>query len=105
MKLRTYLIFGAALSLLAACGPRDDGNAADPPSAAAPSGAQVEVTGDMTHAGMMPVIATATETEPGLYQTEDFAFTMAGDWILSAEIELPDGGTSSTEASVSVAAR
>jgi hypothetical protein len=42
----------------------------------------------MTHAGMEPVITEATATENGLYQTEDFAFTMAGDWILQAEVTL-----------------
>lgn len=67
------------------------------------SGAQVEITGDMTHAGMMPVVATATEAEPGLYRTEDFRFTMAGDWILTAEIELPGGSTATTERFVTVA--
>lgn len=151
MTLRGYLISIAALALLAACGPGNDGDSADPPRAAAPStaapaaspdastsgerasrarievqgdptvgdatvvvylledgegvsGAQVEVTGNMTHAGMTPVIATAAETEPGLYQTEDFRFTMAGDWILTAEIDLPGGEEATTESSVSVAA-
>jgi acetylornithine deacetylase/succinyl-diaminopimelate desuccinylase-like protein len=55
------------------------------------SGAQVSVTGDMTHAGMVPVVAGAVEVEPGLYRAEDFTFTMAGDWVITAEIRLPDG--------------
>lgn len=66
------------------------------------SDAQVKVTGDMTHAGMMPVIASATETEAGLYTTEDFRFTMAGDWVLTGEIEYPDGTTATTETEVTV---
>lgn len=66
--------------------------------------AEVEVTGDMTHAGMVPVVATATETEPGRYATEDFAFSMAGDWILTVEATLHDGRTVSSEASTTVAA-
>lgn len=64
--------------------------------------AAVTVTGTMTHAGMEPVIAEATATENGLYQTEDFAFTMAGDWILQAEVTLPDGGEAGDELSVTV---
>ncbi len=55
------------------------------------SGASVEVTGDMTHAGMVPVISEALETETGLYKTKDFEFTMAGDWILTTVIKTDDG--------------
>ena len=67
------------------------------------TGATVEVTGDMTHAGMAPVTAEAPQAEPGLYRTEGFAFTMAGDWILTADITLPDGTTrrATTQARVS----
>lgn len=68
------------------------------------SGAEIEVRGDMTHAGMTPVIAPTVEVEPGLYQTEGFRFTMAGDWILTAEIVMPDGTTSATQAVVTVPA-
>jgi hypothetical protein len=42
----------------------------------------VEVEGTMSHAGMEPVITTAREEEDGLYVTQGFAFTMAGDWIV-----------------------
>lgn len=66
------------------------------------SGAEVEITGDMTHAGMVPVITNATETEAGLYRAEDFTFTMAGDWILTTDIKLPDGGTERVETLVTV---
>ena len=66
------------------------------------SGATVEVTGDMTHAGMVPVVATATESAPGLYRADDFEFTMAGDWVLTAEVTLPDGTKESAETSVTV---
>ncbi len=55
------------------------------------SGATVEITGDMTHAGMAPVSATAKEVGAGLYETEGFEFTMAGDWILTADVTYPDG--------------
>lgn len=66
------------------------------------SGAAVTVTGTMTHAGMEPVITEATPTEGGLYQTQDFAFTMAGDWLLQAEIRLADGSETGDELAVTV---
>jgi len=66
------------------------------------SGATVEVTGDMTHAGMVPVITEASESEPGLYRADRFEFTMAGDWILTAEVELPDGTKEMAETSLTV---
>ena len=66
------------------------------------SGAEIEVVGDMTHAGMVPVIAEATETEAGLYTASDFEFTMAGDWIITAEIDLPNGETETVETNVTV---
>lgn len=66
------------------------------------TGATVEVTGDMTHAGMMPMIAAATEAEPGIYRAETFEFTMAGDWIVTVEAELADGRTVTGEATTTV---
>lgn len=54
--------------------------------------AEVEVTGDMTHAGMMPVVSAAPEEGDGVYRSEAFEFTMAGDWVLTVEAALPDGG-------------
>ena len=65
-------------------------------------GASVEIVGDMTHAGMVPVIVEAVEGEPGLYRAEDFEFTMAGDWLITADIDLPDGGSASAETTVTV---
>ncbi len=66
------------------------------------SNATVTVTGTMTHAGMEPVIAEATPTEGGIYETESFEFDMAGDWILTAEATLTDGGTAQAERPVTV---
>ena len=54
-------------------------------------GATVEVIGEMTHAGMVPVVTRANQVEPGEYLAEEFEFTMAGDWILSAEVSLEEG--------------
>lgn len=69
------------------------------------SGATVQVTGDMTHAGMIPVVRDAAETAPGTYRADDFAFTMAGDWILTADVTLPGGTKVSAESQVTVPGR
>ncbi len=62
----------------------------------------VTITGDMTHAGMVPVIVTAVEVEPGTWVAEDFAFNMGGDWFLLADVELADGTTFDVTLPVSV---
>ena len=54
--------------------------------------AQVEITGDMTHAGMAPVVAAAAPQGDGVYLSQGFEFNMAGDWILTVEAVYPDGG-------------
>lgn len=60
-------------------------------SAGAPvEGAAIEVRGDMNHAGMMPVISTATNEGDGVYFA-DFEWTMAGDWIVTVTATLADG--------------
>lgn len=69
------------------------------------SGAEIEITGDMTHAGMVPVIVNALEVEPGLYRAEDFAFSMAGDWIITTEVKLPDGKKMMDETKVTVSSQ
>lgn len=55
------------------------------------SGATIEVEGNMSHAGMVPVVDTAVAEGPGHYGISDFSFTMAGDWILDLRATLPDG--------------
>jgi hypothetical protein len=55
-------------------------------------GAAVNVRGDMSHAGMLPVLATAAEEADGVYAA-DFEWTMAGDWIVAVTAVLPDGRT------------
>lgn len=69
------------------------------------SGAEIEITGDMTHAGMVPVIVKATEQSAGLYRAEDFQFTMAGDWIITTEVTLADGSKLSDEMNVTVSSQ
>lgn len=68
----------------------------------ATEGAKVTVTGMMNHAGMEPVIADAAQTSAGVYETKDFAFTMAGDWIIEADAEMPDGSKATAELPVTV---
>ncbi len=59
-------------------------------SGAAVKGATVEVEGNMSHAGMVPVLADAREVAPGRYEA-DLRFTMAGDWVILVRAALPDG--------------
>ena len=59
-------------------------------SGAARNGAQVNLEGNMSHAGMRPVFSEAKEIEPGLYRAP-IEFTMAGDWVLTIHITLPGG--------------
>lgn len=54
------------------------------------SGARVRLEGNMTHAGMTPVFAEATEAEPGRYRAA-LEFTMGGDWVFIVHAALPDG--------------
>jgi hypothetical protein len=54
-------------------------------------GAEIVVEGNMSHAGMVPVVDTAQAEGPGSYGISDFRFTMAGDWILTLRATLPDG--------------
>ena len=54
-------------------------------------GADVQLRGDMTHAGMRPVLTTMESVGDGLYRASDFEFTMAGDWVLTVEATLPNG--------------
>jgi len=52
--------------------------------------AALSIKGDMTHAGMMPVLADVDGGNNGLY-TVPFAWTMTGDWIVTVRATLPDG--------------
>jgi hypothetical protein len=53
-------------------------------------GAEVELEGNMSHAGMTPVFADASEVTPGRYQA-DLEFTMGGDWFILVRATLPGG--------------
>lgn len=59
--------------------------------------AQVQVEGNMNHAGMAPVFVDAVSDDAdgssdGIYQLP-FQFTMLGDWIITVEVTLADGTT------------
>lgn len=52
--------------------------------------ATVTIRGDMSHAGMAPVEATAAHSGDGIY-TADFEWTMTGDWIVTVTATLAGG--------------
>ncbi|MCB9419717.1 MAG: FixH family protein [Ardenticatenaceae bacterium] len=52
--------------------------------------AHLQVKGDMTHAGMVPLVAEMTSEGDGLYAAP-FNWTMAGDWVLTVSATLRDG--------------
>lgn len=71
------------------------------------SGNPIEATnvtakGDMGHAGMTPVLATASAEGDGVYTIPSFAWSMAGDWILTVEADFADGTTASSQFDIPV---
>jgi hypothetical protein len=54
------------------------------------TGARVSLEANMSHAGMAPVFADATEVGPGSYRGV-VEFSMAGDWIITIHARLADG--------------
>lgn len=54
------------------------------------TGARIMLEGNMSHAGMSPVFAEATEIAPGHYRAI-IQLSMAGDWIVQVHLSLPDG--------------
>ncbi len=53
--------------------------------------ADLEIEGTMNHAGMEPVFSDATGEQEGRYVSQDFEFTMGGDWIIIIHGTLEDG--------------
>ena len=104
------------LLLLAACGGRQNnaGNSTDVTVTAQPEAtavgetiltitltdadgrpitdATVQVRGDMSHAGMTPMLRSGLPEGAGEYVVP-FEWTMAGDWIVTVEFTLADGRT------------
>ena len=56
------------------------------------TGAEVRLEGTMTHPGMAPVSATASEVSPGRYAGR-MDLPMAGDWVFLVDARLRDGRT------------
>ena len=54
------------------------------------NGTRVSLEGNMSHAGMRPIFAEATEVGPGRYEAP-LEFTMSGDWVILIHLTLPDG--------------
>ena len=58
--------------------------------------------GDMTHAGMAPVLGEASESDAnGRYQIP-FEWTMSGDWIVTVKATLPDGAVAEKQFDFSI---
>jgi hypothetical protein len=53
-------------------------------------GARVSLEAEMSHPGMAPVLADASEIAPGKYEGR-IQFSMAGSWVILLHITLPDG--------------
>lgn len=53
-------------------------------------GAEVQLEGNMNHAGMKPSFADLAEVEPGRY-TGTLEFTMSGDWFILVTATTKDG--------------
>ncbi len=64
--------------------------------------ATLNVKGEMTHAGMPPVLAEEIrDSEDGIYAVP-FEWTMSGDWIVTVDVTLKDGRTASRQFDLSV---
>jgi hypothetical protein len=66
-------------------------------------GASLEIKGDMSHAGMKPVLANISEGESGVYAVP-FEWTMGGDWFVAVTATLPDGRVATKRFDLSVGA-
>jgi hypothetical protein len=64
-------------------------------------GARLQIKGDMTHAGMQPVLAEVEEGIGGSYETP-FEWTMGGDWIVTVSAALPDGRSTTRQFNLTV---
>jgi YtkA-like len=53
-------------------------------------GARLQVEANMTHAGMVPLLASVAQSEAGVYRVP-LEWSMAGDWYVDLTFTLPDG--------------
>ncbi len=56
------------------------------------NGATLELEGNMSHAGMVPLFSQASEMGNGHYEAP-IEFTMGGDWFILVKTTLPTGQT------------
>lgn len=64
--------------------------------------AHLAIKGNMTHAGMIPVLAEVDGGgQDGVYEIP-FEWTMAGDWVVTLDLRLPDGTTAQQRFDMSV---
>ena len=54
--------------------------------------ATVNIKGDMSHAGMQPVLGESASGNNGMYMIP-YEWTMAGDWFVTVDVMLADGST------------
>jgi hypothetical protein len=55
--------------------------------------ATVSIRGDMTHAGMQPVLRGTSEHDGGGIYRLPYEWTMAGDWFVEVTVTRPDGSS------------
>jgi len=64
--------------------------------------AHMAVKGSMSHAGMVPVLADVEGGgKDGVYNVP-FEWTMAGDWIVTVDVRLPDGTVAEEQFDIAV---
>ncbi|MBI5667468.1 MAG: FixH family protein [Chloroflexi bacterium] len=63
--------------------------------------AKISARGDMSHAGMAPVLAETTGGTDGLYRLP-FQWTMGGDWLVEITAARPDGTTTTRQFDLTV---
>ena len=66
--------------------------------------ARLSLRGDMTHAGMIPLLAATEGGEGGLYRLP-VEWSMAGEWVLTVEAVLPDDSRATGQFDLSVGAK
>jgi hypothetical protein len=64
-------------------------------------GARLEIEANMSHAGMVPVLASTAESHAGVYRVP-LQWTMGGDWFVDLKFTLPDGSRVARRRPVSV---
>lgn len=66
------------------------------------SDAALSIKGDMTHAGMVPVLAAVQGGDAQGYYQVPIEWTMAGDWVVTVEVILANGTSTQKRFNLSV---